>query len=325
MDDRHLAVLMAINDSFRSDVRMIAEKLVHRSEDEAIAILGELADHLSTPTRQWPTYPALRVALSDLLGKRLSDFGMVIEAYRKEGIRILPFWDRSYPARLRAIPNPPLILYVHGSVFPGERPVAIVGTRSVTPSGRHSSRLFGRGLAERGFTVVSGLAKGVDTQSHLGALEGGGPTLAVLAGHVGHIYPSENKGLADRIIGNGALVSEISPLIPTTQARFVERNRITSGLSEAVVIAEFLGSGGTLQQVRFALSQRIPLFVIDQGQFDTDEALDGYRGLVSMGAIPANSPEVVADWLSGEKSVPRMPPPPPRRRGRAVQSRLPAG
>jgi hypothetical protein len=88
------------------------------------------------------------------------------------------------------------------------------------------------------------------------------------------------------------------------------------------VIAEYLGSGGTLQQVRFALSQRLPLFVIDQGQFEADEVLEGYRTLVSMGAIPANSPEIVADWLMGRRMTPHPVVSPAKRSDRSIQSRL---
>jgi len=245
------------------------------------------------------TNPALEVIMRH--GPRegfMAKYLDLIRAYVDGNVRILTYWDEGYPVILRSIPNPPLILYIRGKVFPGNDGVAIVGTRVASERGRALARKFGRGLAEEGYTVISGLASGVDAAAHEGALDGGGVTIAVLAGDVDRIYPNENVGLARRVTEQGSLVSEITPQAELRPGRFVERNRITSGLAHAVLIIETGKTGGTIRQAEYARAQKRPIYVVDHGRFDRLESEEGFRSLVRAGAIPVREPSEVSELLS---------------------------
>ncbi len=162
-----------------------------------------------------------------------------------------------FPALLREIPAPPLGLYTRGvPLANGEARVAIVGTRKATREGLALARRFARELAEQGIAVVSGLALGIDAASHTGALEGKGRTIAVLATGLDRVYPRENEQLAHDILGQGGtLVSEYPLNSPSYPDRFIERNRIVSGLSLGVVVIEAPEASGALATARFAGEQ----------------------------------------------------------------------
>jgi len=298
LDDHLLAVLAVLNDAGTSDVRLAASDLARRPEGEAVALLETALDLAGTPQIARADDPLLRTMLPTLHPERLEATRRYLASFRGAQCRILTLWDRDYPERLRRIPGPPLLLYVRGAVFPGQTPVAIVGTRQSSRHGLTLAGVFATSLARLGITVIGGLARGVDSAAHEAALEAGGTSLAVLAGHVDRIYPPENLALAKRVEASGALVSEVTRLAQVHKGRFVERNRITSGLSERVLIAESRRSGGTMQQARFSLAQGRPTFVIDQGEFETAEARAGFRALVAMGAVAVRDPDgVVADRL----------------------------
>lgn len=160
------------------------------------------------------------------------------------GARLLVRGEPGYPELLEAAPDAPLALYVAGRLSDATA-VAVVGSRGPTAFGRRMARRFGRELAERGVVVASGLARGIDAESHLGALERGGETWAVLGSGLGGVYPPENRDLARRIAAEGgAVLSEYSLSTPPDRALFPRRNRIIAGLSWATVVVEGRANSG---------------------------------------------------------------------------------
>jgi len=164
--------------------------------------------------------------------------------------------DIRFPAALAAIHDPPHTLWVKGEIDALLAPsVAIVGSRAASPYALEVARQLGADLARRSITVISGLARGVDSAAHRGALEGGGRTVAVFGCGVDVIYPHEHRALAGRIVERGALVSEFPLGTPPRREHFPQRNRIISGLSLAVVIVEAAEGSGSLITADFALEQ----------------------------------------------------------------------
>ena len=164
--------------------------------------------------------------------------------------------DVRFPTALEAIHDPPETLWITGDVDALRAPsVAIVGSRAASPYALEVARRLGADLARRNVAVVSGMARGVDSAAHRGALEGGGITIAVFGCGVDVIYPPEHRGLAARIVERGALVSEFPPGTPPLRSYFPQRNRIISGLSLAVVIVEAAEGSGSLITADFALEQ----------------------------------------------------------------------
>jgi len=181
----------------------------------------------------------------------------------KLGVELITSEDTEYPSILKTIFDPPFVLYVRGKLKKeDENSVAIVGTRRATNYGKITARKLSRDLAKKGITVVSGMARGIDTSAHWGALEAGGRTIAVLGCGVDAIYPFENKELMKAIIEKGAVISEF-PLraIPQPQ-NFPRRNRIISGLSKGVVIIEAPFKSGALITANFALEQGREVFAV---------------------------------------------------------------
>jgi DNA processing protein len=166
------------------------------------------------------------------------------------------FGDVRYPTALAAIHDPPTTLWIRGRADALRAPsVAIVGSRAASPYALEVARRLGADLARRQVTVVSGMARGVDSAAHLGALEGGGSTIAVFGCGVDVIYPPEHATLAGSISERGALLSEFPPGTPPLPYNFPKRNRIISGLSLAVVVVEAAGGSGSLITADFALEQ----------------------------------------------------------------------
>lgn len=174
----------------------------------------------------------------------------------KAGIAVLPWFSDSYPQLLREIPDPPILLWTLGEAASlSERAVAVVGSRRATPAGLAVARHLGRGLAEAGCVIVSGLARGVDGAAHEGALEGGGRTIAVVGSGVDVVYPPEHRDLSRRIAASGLIISEFPPGMPPLAHHFPLRNRIISGISWAVVVVEASERSGSLITARMALEQ----------------------------------------------------------------------
>lgn len=172
-----------------------------------------------------------------------------------DGITLVTSWDARYPARLKHITDPPAGLWRRGPLDWDGKAVAIVGSRTATPAGVLVARQLSRDLAERGYIIVSGLAAGIDGAAHQAALDAGGVTLAVLGCGVDVVYPYRHRGLAAAIAETGCLVSEFPPGTPPRPWHFPLRNRIISGLSQAVIVVEASERSGSLITARTALDQ----------------------------------------------------------------------
>jgi len=174
----------------------------------------------------------------------------------ESGLTPLPWSDVSYPAALAAIVDPPFVLWTRGAASALERPaVALVGSRAASPHGLAVAERLGADLAGRGIVVVSGLARGIDSAAHRGALAGGGSTVAVLGSGADVIYPPEHAALAREIESTGVVMSELAPGTPPLPLFFPLRNRIISGLSRAIVVIEAGEKSGSLITARLALDQ----------------------------------------------------------------------
>jgi len=184
------------------------------------------------------------------------DVNQIIAWCAAHGVSILASDQAVYPQLLLDLPDAPPILFVQGQLLPSdELSVAIVGTRHATVYGRQQAERIAFGLAKAGITVVSGMARGIDTAAHQGALDAGGRTIAVFGCGIGHIYPPENEGLAKAIAAAGALVSEYAPDARPRGGMFPQRNRIISGMTHATLVIEAPERSGSLITARTACEQ----------------------------------------------------------------------
>ncbi|NWG17508.1 MAG: DNA-protecting protein DprA [Chloroflexi bacterium] len=207
-----------------------------------------------------------------------------IPVWQNAGVQIVTWLDAAYPPRLRALDDAPPTLFVRGRwQARWARCAAIIGTRAPQPESRLRAQNLASALAERGYLIVSGLALGIDTAAHLGALAvPEGLTLAVLGCGVLNVYPSANRALAQAIVQRGALLSETHPQASPNAGALVARNRIITGLSDLVIVVETETDGGAMHAARFALAQGRAVYAVDI-------AASGNRALIEAGAgvLPA--------------------------------------
>jgi DNA processing protein len=209
--------------------------------------------------------PGVGRELAAKIAARRGEVDAAAEEERARGIgaRILAFVDPDYPEPLRKIHDPPLALYVQGDLVARDRQaVAVVGSRRGTHYGRGVADRLGFQLAKAGFTVVSGLARGIDWAAHEGALKAGGRTLAVLGGALDRLYPPEARPLAERIRAQGALVSEYTLGREPDRTTFPYRNRVISGLSMGTIVVEADTQSGALITAQQALDQGRTVFAV---------------------------------------------------------------
>ncbi len=211
------------------------------------------------------------------------------EKLRRMGIRLVTMKDPSYPERLREIPDPPYALFLKGELPKDEVPaVAVVGARDCSPYGGYVAERLGAEAARHGVVLVSGMARGIDGISQRAALDAGGVSCAVLGCGVDICYPKENERLYQRLPGQGGVVSPYPPGTPAYAGNFPPRNRIVSGLSDAVVVVEAREKSGTLITVDMALEQGREVYVVP-GRI-TDRLSDGCNRLLRQGATPVTDP-----------------------------------
>ena len=220
------------------------------------------------------------------------------------GIRVVGRDEADYPSRLRQIFDPPPVLYVRGRLEAAddERSVAVVGSRAATPAGRTLARAMSRDLAAAGATVVSGLARGVDTAAHLGALDAGGRTVAVLGSGIDRIYPAENAALARAIEARGAIVSEFPLGTPPLPHHFPQRNRIIAGWSRGVVVVEAAARSGALNTARTAADESRDVMAVPG--HPSQPASEGTNQLLRDGAALVRDARDVAAELGFELTGP---------------------
>ena len=225
-----------------------------------------------------------------------------VAAMKATGAHAVGITDPGFPGLLRETGDPPFVLYLRGSLEEIEPAVAIVGTRSPSRYGRETAMSMARSLSAAGITVVSGLARGIDTAAHTGALEGGTNTVAVLGTGIDVAYPPENAALADRISQRGAVVTEYPPGTPPDPGNFPRRNRIISGLSAGVVVVEAAMKSGALITARFAGEQGRTLMAVP-GMVTNVRSL-GPHHLIRQGAVLVrNADDVVMEIAPQVKSA----------------------
>ncbi len=226
-----------------------ASEILSTSASEIARIRGIGRNLCTTLTTHHPAYFASSRFWSDL------------ETVYKRGARLVLRGERGYPRSLTTLSVPPPLLWVSGDHCALEQAmVSVVGTRKATPGGRKSAYDLGYALAAEGYTVVSGLAYGIDAEAHRGALDAGGRTVAVLGSGLLRMYPYTHRGLSERILESGAIVSEFPLHTGAKPGHFPRRNRIISGLSVATVIIEAYEKGGALITGRLALDQNREVF-----------------------------------------------------------------
>jgi DNA processing protein len=252
---------------------------------QALERPDELADLLGVPARN---------ALRSGAARRLAE----AEARRAEalGVRIVGRDEPDYPPWLRRVYAPPPVLWVRGTLVAGEgeRAVAVVGSRAATGLGLAFARTLARDLAAAGLTVVSGLARGIDTAAHRGALDGRGRTVAVLGSGLDRLYPAENAALADAVARDGAVVSEFPLDTGPWKGNFPRRNRVIAGWARAVVVVEAGRRSGALSTARAALDEGREVMAVPG--HPAQPAADGTNGLLRDGAaLVRGAPDVLAE------------------------------
>lgn len=240
----------------------------------------------------------LRVKGLDAIGqlKPRQDAVEELRRARQLGLSVICLDDREYPEWLRHIPNPPVILYIKGDPDVLAQPgISIVGSRAASSYGLRMAETLARQLADRGITVVSGLALGIDTAAHQGALKGGGATVAVLGCGLDLVYPLQNRELFEIIPKRGALVSEYPLGTKPDGFRFPARNRIISGLSRGVVVVEATLKSGSLITAELALEQGREVFAIP-GRADSLKSSGCHRLLQQGAKLVMSVADVVGEF-----------------------------
>jgi DNA processing protein len=186
-----------------------------------------------------------------------------VKVLEQKGISVVCYGDPGYPQVLQEIPDAPLVIYMRGLYQPDDRfGIAVVGSRTYSPYGEAVTQKISGELAASGFTVISGMARGIDTFAHRSALASGGRTIAVLGSGIDVCYPSENKGLMEKIVVSGCVMSEFPPGTPPNRENFPRRNRLISGLSMGVLVVEAAEGSGSLITVSSALEQNREVFAV---------------------------------------------------------------
>lgn len=236
--------------------------------------------------------------------RRSDELAMLLKKAEQFGVKVISYLDDGYPQNLRDMPQMPPVLFVRGELKPTDRlAVAVVGTRSPSYYGRQVAERLGRELAMAGVTVVSGLARGIDTAAHRGALAAGGRTIAVTGCGIDQCYPPENRKLCEEITMQGAVLSEFPLGVGPLAINFPRRNRVVSALSRAVVAVEAGERSGVLNTVSWAFEQGRDVYAVP-GRI-TDVKSVGTNRLLRQGAKPLTD---VADILSGLGIVARQRP-----------------
>jgi DNA processing protein len=223
------------------------------------------------------TIPRLTAAMADqLLAAPIEQLESELLSLNDEGIDLLTWDDDRFPDCVRVLADAPMVLFVRGAIKKEDaQAVAIVGTREPSQRAVEAATTLGRELAARGLTIVSGLALGVDTAAHRGAIDSdGGRTLAVLGSGIRFIHPKENTELAEEIVSNGALLSELHPNTPPRGPQLMARDRIISGLSRAVIVVEAGEKSGSMDTAARAKKQGRAVYAVP-GSAGTEQLLSG--------------------------------------------------
>lgn len=210
----------------------------------------------------------------------------LLNAYTSAKIKVIPYTSENYPVKLFDLIDPPTVLYAKGdiSLLNQSKKIAIIGSRNATNYSTFAMESIVPPLIEHNIVIVSGLAKGADSIAHTAAIKYGGKTIAILGHGLFHLYPKENKKLAQEIEGNHLLLTEYPPYVGVQKWQFPMRNRIISGISDAIVVTEAALKSGTLITTEHALEHGKDIFVVP-GPIHSEQS-KGTNGLLREGAIP---------------------------------------
>ena len=290
LDDvrRELLAVSLLKGSFDTTPCRIAKTLIESGETSGLA--QAVATALWTePGAAGPEIERARAAAERAIG------------LSPAGAHFITILDEGYPDLLRMIADPPLVIWVAGRVEAlATTSVAVVGSRDAMPVSLAIARKLGRELSDAGVTVVSGLARGVDGASHIGALDGAGQTIAVLGSGLSHVYPERHSDLARRVQERGAVVTEFPPDAVGLPTHFPLRNRIISGLSRAVVVVEAGENSGSLITARMAMQQNRSVMAVPGGPLSGRHR--GSHALIQDGARLVETVEDILDeikWCGG--------------------------
>ena len=255
-----------VNESFLAQVRLACVPGVGG------VLRQRLLERFGSPEAVFAASPAELATVSKLgpkLAQLIPEFATsrvaeeTLDLCRRRGVEIFVEGGPGYPRLLSQIPDPPGVLFVRGGLEPCDAlAVAIVGSRHATAYGRRVAHQLASGLARAGYTIASGLARGIDHAAHRGALDAGGRTLAVLGSGVLEIYPPEHAELAVEVVREGALISEAPPLSSPQAGAFPSRNRIVSGLTLGTIVVEAADRSGALITARLAGEQGREVFAV---------------------------------------------------------------
>lgn len=226
-----------------------------------------------------------------------------LEKLNKGNIRIINRDDGDFPQKLKEIHNPPKRLYVRGnlddSINLNNKNIAIVGSRNMSTYGKEMARMLARDLSKAGVNIISGLAKGIDSQAHKGALEAGGYTIGVLGCGINVTYPRENIELYAEMEEKGCIISEYGLDVKSFPGNFPMRNRIISALSDGVIVVEARKKSGSLITAEYALEQGKQVYAVPGRAYDINS--EGTNNLLKMGALCVTSADdVLWDLMGGE-------------------------
>lgn len=276
-----------------------------------VAYFGDAREALRAGPAAWLQVPGIGegTARNRLLLPQQTEIDAQFRKADAVGARLMAFSDPDFPPALQEIYDAPAFLWVRGTLLPEDaQAIAVIGTRRATEYGRRVTQHFTRGLVERGWTIISGLAYGIDGVAHRAALDAGGRTLAVLGSGVDRIYPSSHTALARDILAHGALISEFPMGAAPDAVNFPKRNRIISGMSRGVLVTEAYVSGGALLTAHMAIDQNREVFAVP-APFDSTAGEGGNRLIQRSFARLVLSPEdITAEF--GLPSVPEQTAPP---------------
>lgn len=261
-----------------------------------ISVLGSPAAVLQAGTRRLIAIEGIDVKTAEKIriGVNRQFVETQIEAIEKHQVKVLSYWDKAYPEQLKSIYDPPAFLFYKGDIQLLDQPtMAVVGTRKPTSYGRMMAERFTKELVGKGFAIVSGFARGVDSVAHKTTLKNGGNTFAVLGNGLDIIYPPENRELFEEMCHHGVIVTEYPMGTQPDAGNFPKRNRIISGLSIGVLIVEAGQKSGALLTALYAADQNREVFAIP-GSLVSEKSV-GVNGLIKKGAKLVQSIDDILD------------------------------
>jgi DNA processing protein len=283
----------------------VARKFTPLAVNNLLKRFGSAAAAVGAPRAELLRTPKVNRAGPDALAEviRNGQHLRELETAHKHGIGLITPADEQYPELLKRIEDPPLLLYVRGNLTPDDAlALAVVGGRSASYYGTAQAARFARDFATRRVTVVSGLARGIDTAAHRAAIEAGGRTLAVVGSGLLNVYPPENDKFSLEVAGSGAVISEFPLDTPGRARNFPQRNRLISGLSLGVLVIEATLRSGSLITARLAAEQGREVFALP-GKVDSDLS-EGPHMLIRDGARMVCEPAHVYEELPMLKPLP---------------------